>query len=457
MDSDPSTRAPGAASLADRAARLRRGRATARREVRAAIVSVAGLLGAPVSNQAGQRVGRVVDLVARLHTGERYPPITGVLVRVGLRVSYLGASSIASIRHRRLTLRTAQLDLRDFERRPGEVVLARDVLDHQLIDVDGRQVLRAADLYCAPIGPDIRLVGVDVSLGTLLRRLGPRGLRGRPTPDRVIDWDAVTPFGDDVTGAPASVRLRNSDRDLRRMRPADLADLLEDLDRVERQSLLDRLDPETAADALEEMEPDELEALLREADPERAATLIASMEPDEAVDALRDLQGVERDELLARIPEPARTNLTNLLSYPERQAGGFMTTVLAAATLSDTIGDVRARLEGFGDNRADIDAVMVLDDDGSLVADLTLWELLTHAPDETLAALLADEQHQLEPVTVEATATVDEVAAQLIRTRRPSVLVVDGDDRPLGRILADDVVDALLPERGRFRFPRLLQ
>src|SRR6202022_2880406 len=132
---------------------------------------------------------------------------------------------------------------------------------------------------------DLRLVGVDVSPKTLVRRLGPRRLRGRPTPDRVIDWAAIQPFG----GSVATVALRTSHEGLQRMRPGELADLLEDLGRPARQELLAQLEPEAAADALEEMNPEELETLLRETPPEQAAALVAEMEPDEAADALRDL------------------------------------------------------------------------------------------------------------------------------------------------------------------------
>lgn len=230
-------------------------RLTTTREVRRAIVSVAGLVGAPVRNQTGQSVGKLIDVVARMHAGDRYPPITGLLVRVGSRVSFLAVGAVAEIEHRAVTLRNSRLDLRDFQRRPGEVVLAKDVLDHQLVDVDGRQVIRAADLYLAAVGDDFRLVGLDVSLGTLIRRIGPRRLRGRPTPERVIDWDAVAPFGENLTHGPSTVQLSRSDDDLHRLQPGDLADLLEDLDRTERRALLDRLDRETAADALEEMAP----------------------------------------------------------------------------------------------------------------------------------------------------------------------------------------------------------
>ncbi|MFC4949234.1 hypothetical protein [Pseudonocardia sp. GCM10023141] len=91
------------------------------------------------------------------------------------------------------------------------------------------QVIRAADLYLAPVGEQVLLVGVDVSVQSLLRRLGPKRLRGRPTPDRVIDWDAVAPFADQATDGPATVRLRDRQAALHRLRPGELADLLEDL------------------------------------------------------------------------------------------------------------------------------------------------------------------------------------------------------------------------------------
>jgi Mg/Co/Ni transporter MgtE len=363
---------------------------------------------------------------------------------------------VASIKHRSVRLSSSRLDLRDFQRRPGEVVLAKDVLDHQLVDVDGRQVIRAADLYLAPVGDDFRLVGVDVSLASLLRRIGPRLLRGRPTPDRVIDWDAVAPFGDELTAGPSTVQLRRSEDELHRLQPSDLADLLEDLDRTERQALLQRLDRERAADALEEMDPDELEALLREADPDRAAELVASMEPDEAVDALRDLTEPERLNILNRMPEQTRADLTNLLAYPERSAGGFMTTVLARARPENTVGEVERIVSGYRAHRDEIDAVLIVDEGGQLLADLPLFDLVAHPDDELISAVLAMEQHP-DPLTVSPDATVADVAEQLVRTRRSSLLVISDNGQPLGRILADDVLDALLPERGRRHFPRLLQ
>src|SRR6516165_3621132 len=284
-------------------------RLTTSRQVRHNIISLVGLDGCPVLNQSGEEVGHLADIVARVGGDDDYPAVTGIVVRVGRRRAYLDAAAIDHMDRRSVTLRTARMDLREFQRRDGEVLLCRDILDHQLVDTDEVQVIRAADLYLAQVGDQIRLVGVDVSLQTLLRRLGPKRFRWHPTPDRVIDWAAIESFGADSPEAPAAVKLREPHSALRRLRPAELADVLEELGRPGRRELLASLDHDLAADVLEEMEADELTALLREVDPDQAADLVARMEPDEAVDALRDLPAGEQAHLLARMPADTQREL----------------------------------------------------------------------------------------------------------------------------------------------------
>jgi CBS domain-containing protein len=446
--------------------RQRQERLLATRAVKESLVSVAGLVDRPVFNQAGAEVGSVVDLVARWDGEEPYPPVTGIVVKVGRRVAFVGMDQVNEVGPGWVRLRSARLDLRDFSRRQGEVMLGRDVIDHQVVDIDDVQVIRAADLYVAWVsapnspadagrqageGPPpgtLRLVGVDIGAQSLLRRLGPKRWRDRATPERVIDWAAIQPFGGEVP----NVRLRAPVEALRRLRPGELADLLEDLGRPGRQELLASLEPEQAADALEEMDPDELGALLRETPPEQAAVLIANMEPDEAVDALRDLDSDERGELLEHLGDEQRENLSELLDYKEDSAGGFMTTSLVTATADERVFVTRNRLRAETDHRGDIDAVSVVDDNGLYIDDVSLFSLAVADADQTLGELM----DECDPVAVRADADVHEVARQLVESRRSSIVVVDEDSRPIGRILADDVVDALVPERGRFHFPRFL-
>jgi CBS domain-containing protein len=428
-------------------------RAITSRQLRQDIVSLAGLIGRPVLNQAGDEVGHVADLLAKVHGGETYPLVTGVVMRVGRRRAFLDASAIDRMHRRSVTLRTARLDLREFQRREGEVLLARDILDHQLVDTDEIQVIRAADLYLAQVGESIHLVGVDVSLQTLLRRLGPWRFRWHPTPDRVIDWAAIESFGADSAESPSAVKLRAPHSALRKLRPAELADVLEGLGRPGRQELIDSLGHDLAADALEEMEPQELTALLREVEPDQAAELIARMEPDEAVDALRDLSDEEQSVLLARMPQQVQRELVRLLGYPGDEAAGIMTTVLACAKPDETVAEVSQRLAEQALHRTEIDSVAVLDEEGRLLGDVSAFDLLVSDGSKRLGDLMDPDN----TLTLRPEDDLDTVATELVESRRSSLLVVDDDGRPLGRILSDDVLDALVPGHGRLHFPRLLQ
>jgi CBS domain-containing protein len=414
------------------------------------LISVAGLVGAPVRNQAGAEVGTVDDVVVRWR-GEPYPPMTGLLVKVGRRLAWLSAGQVETLGRRDVLLSSARLDLRDAVRRPGEVALNADVIDHQMVDVDGVRVFRAADLYLAHLDGQVRLVGADIGFATLLRRLGPSRWRGVPTPERVIDWAAIQPFTHPgQAGEP--VRLTRPNEELHRLRPGELADLLEDLGRPQREELLAALDTEEAADALEEMEVDDLINLLRELPPEKTAKVVAEMAPDEAAEALRELDPETRDELLEAMDPTVAAELVVLLGYPEESAGGAMTTDVVAMHHRSTVGQAREHLLTV-DDASELTAITVVDDTGALVGDIGAMELFLADPDRTLDEMV--DGH--DPLCIRAEASFEEVVEALVDGRSPSVVVVDEGNRPLGRIVADDVVDALLPTRGRVRFPRLLR
>ncbi len=155
-------------------------------------------------------------------------------------------------------------------------------------------------------------------------------------------------------------------------------------------------------------------------------------------------------------PQKTAEHLSGLLAYRQDRAGGFMATTLLQATPTETVGQVRSRLVGLSEHRNEIEAVVVIDEEGRLMADLALFDLLA-APDGQGLGELVERLGNPEPVTVDVEADVDDVAGRLIESRRSSLLVVEGDCRPLGRILADDVLDALRASESRLHFPRLLQ
>ena len=401
------------------------------------LISAAGLVGSVVRNQAGSEIGRIKDIVVRWDDAA-YPQVTGLVIRVGRRITFLHATNIAEMTHSGVQLRSARLDLRDFVRRDGEIQLIDDLLDHQLIDVSGVRVVRSSALYLASIVGTYRLVGLDVGFQSLMRRLGPARVRRKPTPSRVIDWSTIQPIS--RPGEP--LRLGRTRQALHRLRPAELADLVEELGAAQRQAFVAALDPDVAAEVLEEMEPEPLEDLLTDMPREQAANLLANMAPDEASEALREMDAEDREEVLEEMGHLVRNELAMLLAYDEGTAGSMMTNVMVVASLNTTVEQAIARLGGFVEDRGDIDGVLIVDDSGRLIDDVSLFELLLADRAATVGSLTGAPY----PVTVHDKEHVDEVLERFVDSRGTSLVVVNDGGKPVGRILADDVIDALLED-----------
>lgn len=396
------------------------------------------------NDEQGSGVGKLVDVVVRWTGNDPYPLVTGIVLQWGDRQVFQPVAHILRLDAKAVVVRKPNPGAAGFQRREGELRLVEDVLGRQLVDVDGVKVLRAEDLFLAPVLGRLRLVAVAGEPRPWWARLVP----GTTVEHRrLVDWSAVHPFGE-----PGSeLRLQVPNEGLRRLHAGELADLLEELDRPARDELTTALDPGAVADALEEMEAERIEDILRDAPADRAAGLISAMEPDEAVDVLRDMERAEADAILAHVaPEVAR-QLTDLLGYPETMAGGFMTTALAKAALSATVAEVRRDLAGQRAHSADIDSVAVVDQGGRLVADLPLFDLLVADDSTPIEQLVPDTR----PVTLHPEAFLDEVVDRLTEARASSVVVVNGEGKPIGRVLADDVIDALKEGGLRLKLPWL--
>jgi len=420
----------------------RRRRLLTRRAVQSSLVSLSQLRSLTALGVDGAPVGRVLDVVVRWDGSEPYPLVTGVVLGAHEKEVFASAKELSPLGANGVALNVPVEMLEDFVRRPGELRLVEEVLHRQLVDVDTAKVLRAGELWLAAVLGRMRLVAVE---GERRHRWWPRV--GPHAAVRLVDWAGVHPLGEPGSG----LRLLVPHEGFRHLRPGELADLLEDLDRNARDELTSSLDPAAVADALEEMEPEPVKNLLRDAPRERAAELVAAMEPDEAADALRDLERAEADAIIARLPADMARQLTEILGYPETMAGGFMTTTLVRVATDDTVGDVRERLSAQKERSADIDGVVVTDGDGRLLADLSLFDLLIAAPETPIAELVGE----IPSMTVSPEAFLDEVVDRMTDGRRQSIIVVDEDDRPIGRVLADDVLDALREGGLRMRLPWL--
>ena len=338
------------------------------------------LLDKPIHAPDGEEVALLHDLVIRVGTPEEratehaattaggstviavanevYPPVIGLVARLkGLRSArrvFIPWERVQSLDTTGVRLTSPTMNLRSFERRDGELVLREGLFDRQMVDVEGRRVVRITDLDLAFADGMYRLVAVDVGPGALLRRLvGPRlgdrvsSLMRREAPARqqLIDWAQVAPVQDAHNSS--ALRLRAPRERLALMEPADLARVVEQLTPQEGAALLGELDDAQAADTLEELEDEQQGQLLRAMDPERAADVLEEMEPDEATDALQSVQSVSSEaaaDLLGRMNREDAEDVEELLGYPEDSAGGIMTTDYVAVPTWATVGAVIATM-----------------------------------------------------------------------------------------------------------------
>ena len=410
-----------------------------RKSVRDSLVSVAALIGCQVQDPNGTSIGKLVEIVVR-HGEETYPPVSGLIVKVANRKSFINGARISKLTQKEITLSSTRINLENYQRRPGESLLDADVLDHQIVDVDGLQVVRSSDLYLAPLDKEIRVVGVDISFVSFLRRLFPGSIARRPTPEHVLDWAMVA----SLTDSTGVVRTSSSKSALSQLRPADIADLIEDLAGREQGALIEMLDPDLAADALEEMEDDELESLLRGLPAERSAQLLARMEPDESAEVLRDLDEEHRESILSAMEKGIAKQLRVLVSFDEDLAGGIMTTHLLIVKETDTVASA-LKLLVENKERDSSDGVVVVDAKGQLIDHIQTVELIAAKSTSIVLDLVAKPF----PTSVQIDTPIAEVVEEFSNNRGSSIIVVDEKNKPIGRILSDDLVDALSRSSSR--------
>jgi len=407
--------------------------------------------GRPVPHRQDEPIGKVADLIVAV--GEPYPPVTGLVVQTEGRRIFVPWSSVASLDEGGARLRTRTIDIDKFRQRPDEILLRENLLDKQIVDIDGRKVVRVNDLRLDEVAGVIRLVAVDVGGAGLLRRLGfegpfrtlARNFR-MAVPEKYIDWEDVDP----VETSIASIKLRIPHQGLAELHPADLATIIDQLAPRDRAGVLASLDDEAAADAIEEMEPDTQVEVLEDLEPARAADILEEMSPDDAADLVADLSESARDEILALMEREEAAEVRELLGYPEDTAGGIMTTEFVAVPATLTAAETIDRLRELEPDAETIYYVYVTDDEGRLVGVLSLRDLIVAPPDTAISEVMIRE-----PVAVGALADQDEVAEVVAHYNLLAVPVVDDDGRLAGIVTVDDAIDTVLPTAWKKRLPRL--
>lgn len=335
-----------------------------------------------------------------------------------------------------------------------ELWLADRVLDRQIVDIDGRRVVRVNDVQLARRRGEFCVTGVDVGGQGLLRRLGLEPLAQavasrlhRKLPAQVIPWEDVAPVQDEDP-----LRLRISRDKISHLPPADIAAILNDLDRRTGEALVTVLDNETLADMLEESPAEVQVNILSQLSPERAADVLEEMGPDEAADLLADLPTHTSEQLLELMEDEDAEDVRTLLAYPEDTAGGIMTTEFTHAPCGLCAGEILDYLRHSEDARDDeaMYYVYLLDDQGVLQGVVSLRDLVMADPNSCLEGLI-----ETNPVTVEPLTPQKEAAYLIAKYNLLALPVVDPETGVmLGIVTADDALDAVLPTAWKKRLPR---
>jgi magnesium transporter len=405
------------------------------------------VLGRPIRDLEGERVATIRDVIVRLGEDD-HPPVTGFVARYRRRNFFLPRRRIAQFGEQGGRLNADILDLRPFKRREDEVLLARDVLDKQLIDVDGKRVVRVNDVQLIEAANEFRVTGADVSLQGLWRRLVPAGFVGTGRPVEVIDWKDVGYLATDLGG----VRLKSSADKLARLHPVEIARLAEALSYHHGSEIVEALDDEIAAETLEEMPAIAQARIIGEMDEERAADILEWMSPDEAADVLGDLPEDKAEDLLNRMDTEEQADVAELLPYEDDTAGGLMTTEFVTLPRALTVGEALARLREMAETPNMIYYLYVVEEEGSwkLLGVIALRSLILADPQAPLADVMRDEFQTAHPDD-----SAKEVAQKIAEYNLLALPVLDEAGEILGIITVDDAMEILLPKGWRQRLPRL--
>ncbi|WP_139651506.1 magnesium transporter [Raoultibacter phocaeensis] len=401
------------------------------------------MLGRPVVDSTGEKIGTIADLA--ISTGEVFPRITSLAFLGPGKTPFMISwrKYVESFDEDGIVLAVESHNIRFSYLQPEEILLARDLLNRQIVDTQGMKVVRVNDLKLSESGSQLRLLGAEVGFRGILRGLAPWLERavvatakvfGKKIDEQIIAWNYMDLLDRDLSEVQLSVTHKRLDE----LHPADVADILEQLDPQQRANVFRHLDEAQATEAISEMEDEYQADFIEDLDEAQAAGLLGNMDPDDAADIVRDLPYEKAETLLRLMGVEDATEVRRLLGYKDGTAGGMMTTQYVAVPETYTVGETIEVLRELDEDHPTVHYVYVLDeyeklvgvlslrtlvltDDGTLIKDVAYEDILSVAPDET----------------------EEDVAADIFKYDIPAMPVVDEHGSLLGIVTVDDAWDAI--------------
>jgi magnesium transporter len=406
-------------------------------------LALSELIGAPVVDNTGARAGRVREVA--LVPQENSSLVTAFVVKTR-HGNRLVPSKAISLIDGGLRISTAAAEWSPYGGGEGMLLLERDLLDQQIIDVHGRKVVRVNDVDIHEESGNghivLKIGAVDVGARGAMRRL----LKGvvpaaalqallQKIPPRMIPWE----FVDLIEIDPARrVKLKISLDRLAKLHPADIADIVEDLAPAEREAVFETLDEEVAAETLEEIDPKLQVSILSSLDSDRAADIVEEMDPDAAADLLGDMHPDDSQEILTEMEPAERAEVTELMNFEEDTAAGRMTTDYMALHPHAKVEDAIEMLRNFEGGVESVSTIFIIGEKDKLLGAVPLAKIVL-APAGTPLMMLSTGHL----TTIHPGADEKEVAELFDKYNLLTLPVIDDDGVLTGVITADDVINML--------------
>lgn len=406
-------------------------------------IYLSSVIGRSVINSNGDHIGILRDLI--MIPGEVFPEVSHIVIKSRKGIKTLPWSEVTLFTH--VVISTGSIKpprLDTYLPVDGDILVKRDLLDKQIVDVDGAKVVRVNDIKLGKLNKKLCIFSVDIGFRGLLRRLGYErfGERfaqaiNRDIPHSEISWEYVQP----LEANSSKLALNIARNQMNEMHPADLADIIENIPIQNIRTVLNTIDAETTGDTIYELEADMRNVVINQLNYEQVSDILEEMEPDEAADVLSDLPEGKAQELLDMMDREDAEDIQELLEHEEDSAGGLMTPDYFRLSSHITIGQALELLKGCANDVETIYYGYVVDHDDRLEGIVSLKQLLMNPPETHITDIM---EENIKFVHVDA--EPEDMLETLAKYDLIAVPVLDSDDRMAGIVTVDDVLAHYLPQ-----------
>lgn len=403
------------------------------------------LLNKAVYDKQNENLGKVKDVL--ISSSGTYPKIEAIKIKSNGEYYFIPSKYIDQITSEEILLSEMLEDIRQYPKQDSIIKLSRDILDHQVVDMEGSKIRRVNDVEITYKNGDYFIIGVDIGINGLFRRMGLEKISKKLHPENnIISWKDIDSLDF------ANLKLSVPKEKLTRLHPADIAEIVDNLGLSDSISILNSLDEEAAADAFEEISPEKQRTILTEMEKKQAADLIDEMSPDDAADLLAFLSPEKKEEILKLMDPEESYELRELLQYHENSAGGIMTTEYASITKDMTTADVIKYLRKAAHDLETIYYMYVVSSDEKLEGVITIRELLLEDDDTKVEDFMIKDI-----ISVNVEDQEDDVARQIAKYNLIAIPVVDDNNQMKGIVTVDDAIDIILPTAWKKRIPKMFR